>query len=63
MATPILIEIDKQKVKVLQAVAGLRCSYLLMDNFHIMGLGTSSSFQTHKNANFHSIELLHVSTP
>ena len=58
--TPRLVEIDKQKVKALQAVAGLRANYILLSSFQIMGIGTSSSFNSPRNSDYTIIDLLHV---
>lgn len=55
IAQPTLIEIDKQKIKALQAVAGIRCSYILLDSFTIVSLGTSSSSSSQKNTVFSPI--------
>ena len=60
VSTPILMEMDKQKVKAIQAVAGLRSSYILLDNYHVVGIGTSTSFSRSGSTSFTSIDLLHV---
>lgn len=50
ISSPLQVEVDRQKVKVLQAVAGLRSTFIFLENFRIFGMGTSTSFPTSKSA-------------
>ena len=49
IAGPVQVEVEKQKVKVLQAVAGFRATFIFLENFRVLGMGTSSSFPSVKN--------------
>lgn len=60
ITTPLQLELEKQKTKALQAVAGLRTSYILLDNFQIISIGTSSSFDSVKNCGYSAIDLIMV---
>lgn len=57
-SSPIQIQSDKQKLKVIQAVAGLRASYFLTQNLQILGLGTSHGIRT--TSSLDKIQLLNV---
>lgn len=60
--SPVSLELDKQKIKVLQAVAGIRTTYLLTESLVILGLGISSSFDTTKSSNYSQMDLINVNS-
>ena len=61
LATPEPLENEEGKMKVLQAVAGARTTYLLLDHIKTVALGTSSSFPYQKGVFLYPLELIKVS--
>ena len=55
-----MLENDEGKIKVIQAVAGLRVSYVLTDHLKILGFGTSISFAVQKAAFNYQLDLIRV---
>ena len=59
--TPEPLENEEGKLKVLQAVAGARATFVLNDSLKVIAFGTSSSFNTQKSVQNFPLELVRVS--
>ena len=47
--TPWMMETEEGKIRALQAVAGLRATFILTENLKLVGFGASSSFECQKS--------------
>jgi alpha-tubulin suppressor-like RCC1 family protein len=61
--TPEPLEIEEGKLRALQAVAGLRTTFVLNEHLKMVGFGTSSSFNTQKSVHNYPLDLLKVPPP